>query len=60
MYGKWAIYSTASCNSRGSKKMLVNAVVKMPWVAPHSLATARLASTMEGLTYRLSGSGECI
>ena len=35
---KWAVYSTASCSCRGSKKMLVNAVVKMQWVVPHSLA----------------------
>ena len=35
---KWAIYSTVSCSCHGSEKMLVNAVVKMQWVAPHSLA----------------------
>ena len=38
-YGKMGcIYSTASCSCHGSEKMLVNAVVKMQWVAPHRFA----------------------
>ena len=35
---KWAVYSTASCSCHVSEKMLVNAVIKMQWVAPHSFA----------------------